>query len=109
MSTKDSILSILAQGGEYTREQLALLATPSDASKREVEAAKRLIVQMDLAEEVSVRIAGGEAYYSKAKPKKARTTTPGISAGSGPDIHQKSRRVKPVIVESVSYGSGVQR
>ncbi len=107
-NTKETILHILGQGGEYTRPTLAALCTPSDASRKEIDAACRLIVEMDLAGEVSVRIAGGEAYYSKLKTK-GRAATPGISAGTGPDIHQKNRRVKPVVVESVAYGEGVQR
>lgn len=100
MTVKESILHILAQGGEYTRPQLAALATPSDATPKEVDAACRLLVQMDLAGEVSVRIAGGEAYYSKLKPSRGPKSRVSVV-----DAFSKRGTPRPV-VESVQYGPG---
>lgn len=99
---KARILAILNQGGdEYTRPTLAALACPSDASRRDLDKACRLIVKMDMDGEVSVRIAGGEAYYSKAKPAKP------VSRVGQVDAFTRRGRKRP-IVESVMYGEGVR-
>jgi len=78
---KDFMLDLLAKGGEYTRPQLVALSVPTsfgpyDPIRKYPKQAKmsaefeRLVVELDLDDLVSVRVAGdGTAYYSKAKPK----------------------------------------
>jgi hypothetical protein len=96
-SFKEAVLELLAKGGEYTRGQLAALLTPSDCDVRLVEKASGWVVEMDLADEVSVRIAGGEAHYSKLKVKRERLRiTPGNNT-----MHRSKRGGNAVAVDSV--------
>lgn len=65
---KLAMLDLLKSGGEYTREQLAMLVTPSDQVYVDWNKVRALAIELDLEDRVTVRLAGdGTAYYSKRK------------------------------------------